>query len=449
MLKKIFVHFLFLFCTMTLFSQNAEIIKENGKYGLFDKNHGIVLAPDCDSIMTNLGRWDWNGMFFILKKDNKFAYAYFRNLDSLGKFGYLTPHWEISEYLYDELKVFPFAITIQYKIGDKYGLLYLKIHLDCASGIWTICSVDGLGELNKTDAIYDKPFNFNDKDRILHVYSSESGGYQLLEFVEYADGYMKWKNYTYDEVFDSIVVYPESDGLTQAYYRSVKKNGKWGLIKINQNTNTIEYILPCVNESSRDIQFTYPFEVFYTKKAIDDTIFIVDTKNNFQLRLNIKTDGGLEVFVNILKFSTILNSNEEKDQKRYLMLGLNYNAGYDFFYKEIIIIDNSGSIVSIYDEINAEYVVYENPWGTLISRKTTNGKQWIHDFFDLETGEKEFTINLNSDAFIGYCFIKTPKIPLILLESGGTKNKMIGYYDYSTRKYYKKLPPEDERCLGF
>lgn len=447
MLKKIFVHFLFLFCTMTLFSQRAEIIKENGKYGLFDKNHGIVLAPDCDSIMTNLGDWRWNGMFFILKKDNKYAYAYFRNLDSLAKLGYLTPHWTISEYLFDELKVFPFDITIQYKIDNQYGLLYLVTHLDCGTGIWTICSVDGLGELNKTDAIYDKPFDFNDKDRILHVYSSESGGYQLLEFVEYADGYMKWKNYTYDEVFDSIVLYPEDPDYAKEYIRSVKINGKWGLIKINPDSNSVEYIIPCINESPEDIG-TRTYEVFYTKKAINDTILIVHIKNNFQLKLNLPTDGDLEARVVYLQFNSTLNSYEEEDKKCYIMLGLHDSTPIYNMYKAIMIIDHNGNIKATYNDPKAEYMTHRNNWGFLISRKTTNGIQWIYDFFDLETGEIEFTITTDQDAIIGNCNVRTPKVPLVIVVSG-KENKMIGYYDYSTRKYYKKPPPKDERCRGF
>lgn len=433
---------------MNLFSQNAEIIKENGKYGLFDKNHGVVLAPDCDSIMTNLGSWRWNGMFFILQKDNKFAYAYFRNLDSLGELGYSTPHWVISEYLYDELKVFPYTITIRYKIGDKYGLLYFNAHLDCAYGIWTICIVDGLGELYQTEAIYDKPFTFNKHDKLLHVYSDEAGGYQLLDYVEFADGHMKWKNYTHDQVFDSIVIYPDSETFAERNYRTVKKNGKWGLIKIDKDSNSIEYIIPCINESNEDI-WNRKFEVFYTKKAVNDTLHIVDTDKNLQLKLNIPTDGGLGVFIDILEFYAKPESYKTLYKRRYLMLGFNYDVGYKFFYNKIIIIDHNGNIKSTYNEPNAEYFLHRNPWGFLICQKTTDGKQWIHDFFNLETGEQVFTIKTKEDLIIGSCYLsEIPKIPLYTIVSD-KQDKMVGYYDFFTRKYYKKPPPEGERCYGF
>ena len=258
---------------------------------------------------------------------------------------------------------------------------------------------------------------------------------------------MKWKNYTYDEVFDSIVLYPEDPDYAKEYIRSVKINGKWGLIKINPDSNSVEYIIPCINESPEDIG-TRTYEVFYTKKAINDTILIVHIKNNFQLKLNLPTDGDLEARVVYLQFNSTLNSYEEEDKKCYIMLGLHDSTPIYNMYKAIMIIDHNGNIKATYNDPKAEYMTHRNNWGFLISRKTTNGIQWIYDFFDLETGEIEFTITTDQDAIIGNCNVRTPKVPLVIVVSG-KENKMIGYYDYSTRKYYKKPPPKDERCRGF
>lgn len=170
-------------------AQQGTVTSKEGKYGIFDKNHGVILPPVCDTIISKTSWNNWNGMFFILKKEDKYAYAYFRNLDSLGYFGYLNPHWEISEFVYDELKLifslktleFVTYLTLQYKKNGKYGIIYIRTHSDCNTGIWTICRIGGFGELNKTEAVYDEPLSYND-DKILHVKSD--GKYGLLEFAD-------------------------------------------------------------------------------------------------------------------------------------------------------------------------------------------------------------------------------------------------------------------------
>lgn len=439
MRKVAVILFLCIFSSTASFSQNADITEENGKYGLFDKNHGVIIDPVCEKIIS---KSEWGKQIFILKKGNKYAYSYFRNLDSLGKFGYLTPHWEISAFVFDELVPISNMAALRYKKNEKYGLIFVRTHFYCDNSIFRICSIDGLGEVNITEALYDEPFWFND-DKIVHV--KKNNQYQLFQPIE-VEG-MGWINYTYSDVFDSIVLYPDYYKSAEKYYRLVKKDGKWGLIKINPEIRFIEYIVPCINNSYKNISSTSSSEVFYTKKAVNDTIFIYDTKNKIQLKLNIPTDGDLKVDVKVLKFYSNYNIQVKKNEKHYLMVGLCEDDPNAYRYKEITIIDNSSGIKAAYNDTNAEYILHKNQWGALIGKKTNTGKEAIHEFFDVETGEKVFTIKTDSNAIISSCELDLTKIPLVI--ENGKKDKMVGYYDFSTKKYYKSPPKKDERCHGF
>ena len=61
-----------IFSSTASFSQNADITEENGKYGLFDKNHGVIIDPVCEKIIS---KSEWGKQIFILKKGSKYAYS--------------------------------------------------------------------------------------------------------------------------------------------------------------------------------------------------------------------------------------------------------------------------------------------------------------------------------------------------------------------------------------
>jgi hypothetical protein len=415
------------------FAQKGTITEKDGKYGIFDINHGVIVPPDCDEITS---KSDWGNRFFILKKGEKYAYAYFRNLDSFGKFGYLTPHWEISEFVFDELvQIAPF-IVIRFKQNEKYGLIFVMGHFECGT-VFNICAIDGLGALFKTEAIYDEPFWYQ-KDKILHVKSN--GKYGFLEFV---DKDTRWLNYTYPDWFDTIPIF------VQNYRRFVKKDGKWGLIKISPETKAVEYLIPFVSKSYKEIAYTFPVEVFYTKKAINDTVYINDTKTKLQYKLYLPTNEDSKVYVNVLTYYEGINTDANRESsKRYLMIGLCQDHPNAYIFREVTIIDTNGTIKTAYKDSTAEYIIHKNPWGALIEKITNTGKNAILEFFDVETGDKMFTIKTVSNSIISSCELDIPKIPLVL-SAPGKKDKMVGYYDFSTKKYYNSPPKKDERCHGF
>lgn len=302
----------------------------------------------------------------------------------------------------------------------------------------------GLGKLLITEAKYDTILDHS-ADGIYHIKLNEKYGLSR----PFINKKRELIDTTYNDWFDTIPLLI-STGIDEykPFFRTVKKNGKWGVIKINPEIKLIEYIIPCINESPKEIKYTYPFEVFYTKKAVNDTILINDTKNNIQLRLNIPTQGDLEVYIAVLIFYSNNNTQEKENKKRYLMLGLNHSSGPTYIYKVITIIDTNGNIIATYNDSKAEYILHKNQWGALISKKIANGKQWTHEFFDVETGEKMFTIKTESNSIISSCELDIPKIPLVAIENG-KKDKMVGYYDFLTKKYYKENPKKDERCHGF
>lgn len=434
-----FIAFLWLFSDFAL-AQNGTITNKDGKYGIFDKNHGVIVPPICDEITS---KKDWSGMLFILKKDEKYAYAYFRNLDSFGKYGYLTPHWEVSEFVFDELvPTSKINTTIRYKTNDKYGLIFIRTRHDCNTGIFTICGVDGMGECKSTDALYDSPFWANE-DNIWHVKLNEKYG-----FLELISDSIKWINHTYNDWFDTIPLFIPSIKWhyeKEPFYRIVKQNNSWGVVKINTEKKILEYIVPCAcdtilyswfekpNSSSRNYVF------LCEKTAQQKAVIYYDSANS----MDVSNINKPVYHFNIFYTDTIPNEKEEK-HKKYVHITL---GSYDiqskiFSNKEQCLVDvQSGNTTFYIDDYNITYEFFFGYHGIIIEKRTKTANGITYEYIDHETNSLKLTLKSNKKN-ISYRMSHTSRHgstnDYLIIEMIKEKeiNKSYLDYDYSYKYYF-------------
>ena len=432
-------------------AQNGTITNKDGKYGIFDKNHGVIVPPICDEITS---KKDWSGMLFILKKDEKYAYAYFRNLDSSGKYGYLTPHWEVSEFLFDELvPTSKINTTIRYKTNEKYGLIFIRTRFDCNTGIFTICGVDGMGECKSTNAIYDNPFWAND-DNIWHV--KLNGKYGFLELISDS---IKWINHTYNDWFDTIPLFiPRMTPYLriEPFYRIVKQNNSWGVVKINTEKKILEYIVTCDCDKVSYSWFEIPNSsernyVFLCEKRVKEKIILYDGSRD-SLSINIIDKPPIYHLGKVFHIDTIPNEKEET-HKKYVLITL---GSYDiqsetFSNKGQCLVDmESGNTTFYIDDYNTTYKVIVGYHGIIIEKQTKTANGITYEYIDHETNSLKLTLKSNKKN-ISYRMSHTSRhgstndylIIEMIKEKEGSKSYLDNdysykyYYDFRNKKFFK------------
>jgi hypothetical protein len=429
--------------------QFGKIINKDGKYGIFDEKYGEIIAPECDKIES---KPSWNGMFFILKKGEKYAFAYFRNLDSTGNFfyKYMTPHWEVSDFVYDELVSISHFAALRSKKNGKYGMIYIRTNFNCSRGFFTICSFDGLGGIDSTGAIYDEPFWYND-DGILNV--KLEGKYRLVKCLDLLGSPAKWDMYTYPETFDSIAKYPNNRD-PKHDYRLIKKDGKWGLVKINPVIKEIEYIVPCDCDTLLTSSYKTPNSpeknpVFLCeKKAQQKAVIYYDSANSMDVSNINKPVFHFYIFY----IDTIPNEKEEM-HKKYVHITL---GSYDiqskiFSNKGQCLFDmQSGNTTFYIDDYNTTYEFFIGYHGIIIEKQTKTANGITYEYIDHETNSLKLTLKSNKKN-ISYRMSHTSRhgstndylIIEMIKEKEGSKSYLDNdysykyYYDFRNKKFFK------------
>ncbi len=157
--------------------------------------------------------------------------------------------------------------TIGYKKNGLWGMLFVQTHSGSGGGMFpsTGFYVDGLGKMTRRENKYDQ-ITISEKDNFYTTRLKDKYGF--------------WEpitNEVYEPEFDSIPITKRKDYSTEDLprHRFVKKNGKWGLIYLNESTQTIEYKVPCLCNALGGINA----ELYYCKGK-DDTLQIYFTPTN-------------------------------------------------------------------------------------------------------------------------------------------------------------------------
>lgn len=234
------------FCLLAFCRLQAQtVIKQDGRFGIADEKGNVVVKPEFDTIWPLK---NYTNTFFVLEKNKKRGYCYRVELDSIKWMPEAQRYWITSAIEFDQLitKVVgspaysgSFTYTsIAYKKNGLWGIMFVQTRTGSGDGIFPSAGfyVEGFGHLRIREAKYDSIYRI---DRDAFYTTRLNGKYGFWE---------PTTNEVYEPEFDSIPIVKRKDYSTEDLprHRFVKKNGKWGLIYLNEQTKKIEYKVPCL-----------------------------------------------------------------------------------------------------------------------------------------------------------------------------------------------------------
>lgn len=499
--------------------QQPLIVKQNGKFGICDEHGRIVVEALNDTIYSLDGSHSHLEVhainpFFILKREGKYAYAYCYNIDTSGTtLPKNEQHWVLSDFMYESIKLQGFGsehynyfranhsfgrepyLVAQYRKNGKWGLIYVRA-TPAYSYYFLGASYPtpgALGELRMTEAKYDTITGYFRQEK--HVpdgsIRNESGAYSVrlrgtYNFLEVIhepthrdkNNMSRWVNELYkDDGFDTIPLIIEN----RIY---VRKNRKWGHVVLQDDTNTIDYKVPCACNA---IFYLYK-NVFYCGGE-NDTLKIFNPKTGHSMvplpeqkplictyfkspdnypeharneyigsSWILKTVDGIfykpeviDADQGILALTETYSSKDEsyKDSIRSLC-----DVGSSQAVKKLFILDmRRNMIIARFTDTASAYQIHHNHEFIIKISYNTTKKTYAREFYDAFTGFYKFTVETPDRYFYitrSYSMSDDEHKPKLIngtehhwykFESEKIKNqkkrKKLGSYDITTGLYSK------------
>lgn len=463
-MKKFILFIFFIFYSSIVICQNNVpiITNKNGKFGLIDEKGNVLIENSCDIIYSfpnnYIGLPDIMGTirpFFILKNNNKYAYAIY----STKNYEFLSikeddSKWLVSDFIYDELRPYEFdndfwLFTAKYRIKDKWGILYSKYSTvrDARLYIALPWAPDGFTKLLFTNAIYDSIGNRYEDGLIDVVKNNKYSLVYLSPPIEYID---------FGDDFDTIptLIYTGIKYFIPLI-RMVIKNGKWGVVKLNNENKKIEYIVPCNYDTI--IERCYQI----TDKKNDELIFLCENRIKHNITLyNINENKAFTVNTkyptyNLLTFDydTIPDNVEEINKKYAIVITGKYNKQTnEYKSKEQCLIDMENGKKRFYqDDKDTAYNIHIGRHGIVIEKIAKLEDEINYTFTDYETdseiiklkAKKNITYYTSYQHLLHKNYNKDYLTIETLKEINGEKEYSYKYYyDFRIKKIFKG------RCKG-
>jgi hypothetical protein len=470
-----------------------SIININGKYGLVDEQGKSLVLPENDTIISSIKGYlsieaqQINPIFFI-KRNNKFAYAYYVNMDNTcdpSDYPKEKIRWYVSEFLYERIEeVHPsiehYNVTyengfilqpyqvLKYRLNGKWGFIYMESKNGMAITTFeqssypaylgisklTAPKCDYIGDLHE-DGLYD--VKINGKWALWQVIAVPSNA-------GYHDGkpiYHKWVDHLYPEYFDSPPIsigyeYKYSGGF-YPYYRIAKKEGKWGAIKINEDTTQLSYIAPCncdtVSETEYEEQFKKRDIVFLCKQKKQNKVALYYDSNVLEIDLKGKPP---ESRIGALRVVDTIPNGKMEDHLKYVKISLGI---YDNNLKKTI--EKGYCIVDLrrrksfffVDDTSTTHDLYYGYHSILVQKQVKTALGIQYEFYDLETGIQKLVMKarIGSQYRISSKAMYRPSMSdsdmpedyLLIMELTSNQDFKYKYsYDFRTKKFRKG------RCKG-
>lgn len=466
------------------------IITKNGKFGIVDFYGNIIVDIVCDTIYSYPSNFKEYievepaiNPFFIMKQNNKYAYAYYSTDGEYLRFFKDTDlwHWEVSDFIYDSLSTDGFmkpyfdfeaydanqgcfinplfwpTFSIKYLKDRKWGIMYsmwgdAKDSKTKEKLYWLPIGFSKLSIIEaKYDSIGNRPKDFANRSNDQIYITKKNKKYGLL-FIS-----PPHKTIVVDEIFDSII--PKVYGGVYALYRNVKKDNKWGVIRLNHLDGRWDYIVPCKYNtppeslSDKIVAYTDSSTVLYdydgSGKSIE--LNIIKDKDYKSFR-NFFTFKNFYLFLFTSKFEypdcTNSGTGEITNKQAYNIILIDttknqiinkFLSTRDVFYKHYYA-----------KEYIKPYNANKQILSMLISKKVKSEDSFTEYFIDVESGEVKFSVNLSNNGKDdclwyfewGYSDQYLPIINYKKRKNGKRKKKYIGYYDFKTKEYKKG------RCRG-
>jgi hypothetical protein len=440
---------------------SPTISMKNGKFGLIDEHGNVLIESECDTIYSTSGNYKNEGEivsnvirpFFVLKKSSKYAYAYFSSKDYVIQKNDEDNKWQwvVSDFIYDDLQPYEFEsgidlFTMKYRIGDKWGIMYSRyienINARLNSSQYVLYWLPlKFSKLQTTEAIYD--------------YIGKRYGDGLLDVVKtgkYSLVYLSPPNVhlDYGEDFDTIplLIYTSINNYVH-FSRFVRKNGNWGIVKLDVEKKELDYVVPCHCDTVWDGRFRFPKSeitsriVFLCEKRSNQKIVIYDKKDSLSVNFNYKVPiyhygGGVLI-------DTIPNESTETHKKYALIhLGIYYEST-GLLNKGYCLVDmQSGETTFYIDDDSTAYEIFFGYHGIIIEKQIKTETSTIFEYVDFITGEQKMVLESKKD--ISY-ITQTPiyheskddylLIMMMKEKKGEKKFTYKYYYDFRKKKFFK------------
>lgn len=445
--------FNFLCLMISGFSSNAQsVLQSNNKYGLSDKYGSEVLKPEFDLVenayfVLNTGntieKISASIPLFYVKQGGRYAYCYKVSFDSLRWFK--EEYWIKSDFEFDSLCLLVIGTSrydinygysiIKYKQGSKWGLLYVQTAATSGGGIFPSSDfqVQGLGKLYQKPAKYDDIYDEQDDYLFPTVLNDRYGLWDPI------------RNEEYDPEFDTIPVmllgHPD-------HIRYVRKNKKWGVVRLTGSDNSKINITPCKCNEIREV-----WNGIYACTGYGDSITFFDTLRHEE-------------------YVPILNGNPLVFDSNLVTMRINpYGWGLqpshpvsveiihkdtpasDYFhtyYNEIYFIDIKQHSVIAYNDTSTRYMLLQSFKNGLILKTTLKKKdaRTVYQFYSIENGEFRFSFQLDSNYhwnaqsyFPKGCRKEDEWIYLeFYYYDKNDKRVTLGYYDHLHQKFSRRKP---------
>jgi hypothetical protein len=502
-MRFLFYMFFIVFNIFSVLSQNElmpRIIQIQNKYGLVDEKGNSILLPIYDTIYSSIPNYErisetvtQLAPVFIFKKNAKYSFAYYIGLDTVSNFKILPEkerYWRIGELIYDSICKYSFDsdyysdttggfgrkpyYVFKFKSNNKWGMLYIRgVGAYLRRGFATPYNDNPgyLGQLEVVNPVFDEivgmigyslyEVKLNGKWTFLQVlckpanYGAHEKWNKDHTAFKWELAPLIWCERTFNDKFDTIV--PLGGRFDENQYFNVKKDNKWGAVKLNDK-GELNYTIPCIydtiaKEYTPMIAYTDTSTVLYdydgSGKSIELKLIKDKDYKSFHWSFTFK-NFHLFLFTSKFEYPACTNSGTGEITSKQA-----YN---------IILIDTTKNKI-INEFLSTRDVFYKHYYAEgyikphngnkqilsmLISKKVKSGDSFTEYFIDVESGEVKFSVDLSKNGKAdclwyfewGYSDQYLPIINYKKRKNGKRKEKYIGYYDFKTKEYKKG------RCRG-
>lgn len=414
------------------------ITKHGSKFGLNDENGKVILEAKYDTV---IGYRD-APTFFVAEVSNKFLYTYYFNWDSLNPLPENQRHWYISELEYDSVCFLRGTLQsdesqmqysgIGYRMSGLWGIIYAQSYTASGNDFWASDYICCLGKQYKLPAKYERIL-----DRELDYF-----------YTTYLDGkYGLWNPLTgeeYSPEFDTIPIYFGKNYFGSEYgdrLRYVRKNGKWGVIRMDKNLRKIKYIAPCQYNRLEQVNKHIHASVGY-----GDTLmfFFTNSDSNY-----MPTNNGVPILFRRDSAKVVIYLNGDRnDSKRDITVKFGVLTGNTNEYSEIYYIDTLNKSTTSYCDTAYLYSTTSSDNNGLVYRRKKHPDEikLKYEFFNINTAEFRFSFFLDSAYRLKHEFVKQKstnasyRVERFYYRDTDNKERTIGYYSHTTQKFTRKKP---------
>lgn len=438
------------FVPTTVYSQT--ILKQDGKFGVGDENGAVVLKPIYDSIIGD----EYAPTFFIVSNGGKFTYFYKQGFDSTTLFKREGRPWVMGDFEFDSLKVRIIGASgydryvytfIEFYKNNKWGILYLQTYTSSGGGIFPSAGFQAysFGTIRRREARYDAILDFQTDDFFTTYLNGKYGLWNVVTGEEYISE------------FDTIPVFKGGNGAKGWHglrERYVRKNGKWGVVRMDEETKTLNYVVPC---RCREVSRVDLRRMYYACTGSGDTITLFNTLNSTEYTPLV--NGKPLIFSkDSMRISFIeYNIGEENpigpkplvlEVENKNNLPPNKSGGCNQLYW----IDPVNKKVTAYNDSDSYYNYYLGTTRLVGQVKLRSSTAEIeYNFYDLETKQFLFKFALDSSSLLLCLFYHPPKhhqkdeydmLELFYYDKKDRK-KIIGYYNSNNKRFTRRKPKCD------